>query len=327
MIYSYSKLRSFDHCPLQFRLRYVDRIPAPREGIEAFTGKRVHELLEALYRALLPDPEPPPLADLLALFDTAWERAWHPAVEIVRPEAVVEDYRQMGRRCLATFYRGNWPFGGDRTLGLEVEMEFGLDPGSETGPKLRGIADRVAVNELGELVIHDYKTSTYLPRKEEILADLQLAIYQLGAAEVWPERPDPKLVWHFLAFGRRITVRLGGNGIASKATDIRRGIERIERGVAQNRFPARISKLCRWCSYRAYCPDYAERQGVPVIALPEPAPEPPPAMGESEVESDPTPPRRVSRLELLPLTTSRSRARTSSELEALIARERQLKLI
>jgi len=37
--YSYSKLRSFEHCPLQFRLRYLDRIPAPAEGIEAFNGK------------------------------------------------------------------------------------------------------------------------------------------------------------------------------------------------------------------------------------------------------------------------------------------------
>jgi putative RecB family exonuclease len=331
VIYSYSKLRSFENCPLQFRLRYLDRIPAPAEGIEAFTGKRVHEVLEALYRALLPDPEPPPLEELLELFDVAWDRAWHSAVEIVRPEATVEDYRQMGRRCLATFYRGNWPFAGDRTLGLEVDLEFALDPGTLPGTRLRGVADRVAVNELGELVIHDYKTSTYLPRKEAILADLQLAIYQLGAAELWPDRRDPKLVWHFLAFGRRITVRLGGDGLAWKAKDILRGVGRIEQAIASDRFPARISKLCRWCSYRAYCPEYAERQGVPPIALPAPPPEPPPTQerdgGADRFGLDHERPLPGSRLELRALTQGRGRVRSPAELEALLARERQLKLI
>jgi putative RecB family exonuclease len=326
VIYSYSKLRSFEHCPLQFRLRYLDRIPAPAEGIEAFTGKRVHEVLEALYRALIPDPDPPPLPDLLTLFDAAWDRAWHSAVEIVRPDATVEDYRQMGRRCLATFYRGNWPFTGDRTLGLEVELEFALGPGEEQ--RLRGVADRVAVNELGELVIHDYKTSTYLPRKEAILADLQLAIYQLGAAELWPERRDPKLVWHFLAFGRRITVRLGGTGLDVKSAEIRRAVGRIDQAVVAERFPARISKLCRWCAYRAYCPDYAERQGVPPVALPAPAPEPPPILESPAMAQEGwSRPIDGSRLELGPMTRGRSRVRSSTELEAALARERQLKLI
>ncbi len=216
MIYSYSKLRSFGNCPLQFRFRYLDRIPVEHEGIEAFTGKRVHEVLEALYRALAADPEPPALEALLQLFDAAWERAWHPQVEVVRREATPEDYQRMGKRCLATFYRGNWPFSGDQSLGLEVEMEFDLEREPGAPIQMRGIADRVAANESGELVIHDYKTSTYLPRKEEILADLQLAIYQLGARALWPERRDPKLIWHFLAFGRRVTVRLGGPGIAGQ---------------------------------------------------------------------------------------------------------------
>jgi putative RecB family exonuclease len=328
VIYSYSKLRSFSNCPLQFRFRYLDRIPVEHEGIEAFTGKRVHEVLEALYRALAADPEPPALEALLQLFDAAWERAWHPHVEVVRREATPADYQRMGKRCLATFYRGNWPFSGDRSLGLEVEMEFDLEREPRAPIRMRGIADRVAANESGELVIHDYKTSTYLPRKEEILADLQLAIYQLGARAHWPERRDPKLIWHFLAFGRRVTVRLGGPGIQGKETAIRRQVDGIENAVAAGRLGARVGSLCRWCAYRAYCPDYAEREGVAVLALPPPLPEPPPADRIPRADPVAGAPFGASRLELRPLETrGRRRARGKAALVAIQLAERQLRLI
>lgn len=255
MFYSYSKLRSFEKCPLQFRYRYIERIPTTAESIEAFAGKRVHEVLEALYRALAVEPRPPSLAEILALYDAAFERAWHAEVEVIKADLTPLDYHRLGRRCLATFYRGNWPFAADRTLGLEEEIEFPL--AGPDGPRLTGVIDRVAVAESGDLVIHDYKTSTYLPRKEEILGDLQLAIYELGARARWPEREAAKLVWHFLAFGRRVTVRLGTTGLADKRQEIGRTIGTIERAVLAGDLPARVSPLCRWCAYRSICPAQA----------------------------------------------------------------------
>ena len=48
-IYSHSRLSSFEDCPRKFHYRYVLKIPQETEGIEAFVGKRVHEVLERLY--------------------------------------------------------------------------------------------------------------------------------------------------------------------------------------------------------------------------------------------------------------------------------------
>ena len=48
-VYSHSRLSSFDNCPKQFHFRYVLKIPSETESIEAFLGKRVHEVLERLY--------------------------------------------------------------------------------------------------------------------------------------------------------------------------------------------------------------------------------------------------------------------------------------
>ena len=48
-MYSYSKLNCFKTCPQQYKIIYIDKIKKKDESIEAFMGKRVHEVLEWLY--------------------------------------------------------------------------------------------------------------------------------------------------------------------------------------------------------------------------------------------------------------------------------------
>ena len=48
-LYSHSRLSTFETCRKKFHFRYVLQIPQKTEGIEAFVGKRVHEVLERLY--------------------------------------------------------------------------------------------------------------------------------------------------------------------------------------------------------------------------------------------------------------------------------------
>jgi len=44
-IYSHSRLATYENCPQQYKLRYIDKVELPegaQEGIEAFLGSRVH---------------------------------------------------------------------------------------------------------------------------------------------------------------------------------------------------------------------------------------------------------------------------------------------
>ena len=45
-IYSYSKLNTYKFCPQKYKIHYLDKVRKPNESIEAFMGKRVHEVLE-----------------------------------------------------------------------------------------------------------------------------------------------------------------------------------------------------------------------------------------------------------------------------------------
>ena len=48
-IFSYSQLSTFQTCPQQYKIIYLDGVRKNNESIEAFMGKRVHEVLEWLY--------------------------------------------------------------------------------------------------------------------------------------------------------------------------------------------------------------------------------------------------------------------------------------
>ena len=56
--FSPSSLNCFEKCPKQYWFRYVAKVPVETEGIEAFVGKRVHEVLERLYQFVAEDMVP-----------------------------------------------------------------------------------------------------------------------------------------------------------------------------------------------------------------------------------------------------------------------------
>lgn len=49
--YSHSKISSYENCPFQYKLHYIDKIePETSTTIEAFMGDLVHQTLEMMYK-------------------------------------------------------------------------------------------------------------------------------------------------------------------------------------------------------------------------------------------------------------------------------------
>jgi RecB family exonuclease len=154
LLYSHTRLKTFELCPLQYKLKYLDSIPEPVENIEVFLGKRVHEVLEQLYRTL--DPEKPPrLKELFAIYRAGWDERWNSNVRIVRGDAM-RIYFSYGEKCIQHFYNTFVPFNQSATLHLEHRLEFPLDDAGTRG--IQGYADRISVRTDGVYEIHDYKT-------------------------------------------------------------------------------------------------------------------------------------------------------------------------
>jgi putative RecB family exonuclease len=286
-VYSHSRLASFEECPRKFHYRYVQKLPAELESIEAFLGKRVHEVLERLHgftrRGLVPS-----LAKVIDRFRALWEAGVAaPRIRIARAGTRPEQYRANGERCLTNYYRRNYPFDHGETLGIEERIAFELGAGE--GYRVQGVIDRLVRAPDDAIEIHDYKTGQRVPRQEQLDRDRQLALYQLGLTGRFGEGQPIRLVWHYLLSDQLRTSTRTPEELASLRRDT---IELIDRIRAERRFEPVPSALCRWCEYREICPASgasADAEGAPRIdreahrSLPGPPTVPPPATASGQL--------------------------------------------
>ena len=107
--YSHSQLSTYETCPHQYRLAYIEKIKTETEGIEAFMGSRVHDALEKLYRDLKVT-KLNTLEELLSFYHQSWEKNWNEMVQIIRKEYSAEDYLRLGEKCIADYYKRYFPF-------------------------------------------------------------------------------------------------------------------------------------------------------------------------------------------------------------------------
>lgn len=246
--YSHSQLSTYETCPHQYRLHYIEKIKVDTEGIEAFMGSRVHDALEKLYRDLKMT-KLNTLEEILSYYHLCWEKNWSPAVQIIRKEYSPEDYRRLGERCLRDYYRRYYPFDQGRTLGLEETIYFPLE--ENRGYWIRGVIDRLTLVDQSVIEIHDYKTSGKLPTQREVEKDRQLAFYQMGVNGRWKDIKEIKLIWHYLVFDVEIQSQRTEEELQRLREET---IELIQRIESDREFSPKEGPLCDWCDYQGLCP-------------------------------------------------------------------------
>ena len=256
--FSPSSLACFENCPKQYHFRYVEPIDVEHEGIEAFVGKRVHEVLERLYdfvgKGMLPS-----LARVIWRYHQNFGAQFDAArVRIVREGTEPDWYRAAGARGLENYYRRHYPFDADKTLGLEHKVRFALD--SEGRYALRGIIDRLVEARDGTLEIHDFKTGRRVPSQDELDRDRQLGLYELAVRERHPDAGEVRLVWHFVVPDQvRTSTRT-----AAQRDSLREATARtIDQIRSEQEWAPRPSGLCGWCEFRAHCPAFGGMRPEP----------------------------------------------------------------
>ncbi|MAH32868.1 MAG: PD-(D/E)XK nuclease family protein [Candidatus Woesearchaeota archaeon] len=245
--YSHSKLGTFETCKLQYKFSYIDKLKVPQEDtVETFLGSRAHEALEKLYKDLK-FQKLLSLKELLAYYNKLWKENWNDTVKINKKEYSEENYRLMGEKYLADYYKRYKPFDQGKVLGLET-LDF-LDLGK--GYKFHVRIDRLVDIGNGVYEVHDYKTNNSLPKQEKLDEDRQLAMYSLWVKNQFKDLKKVRLVWHFLAFDREMESSRTASELEDLKKDVLKKIKEIENS---KKFPANKTALCDWCNFQSICP-------------------------------------------------------------------------
>ena len=239
-----SRASDYKRCPLQYRLRAIDKIPEPSTEAQV-KGTLVHAVLEEMF---------------------AWpreERTYPAAVKRLKPnwekmreedpscaEPVADEYQLLvdARTLLRGYFTMENPLGFDAHA-QEMPVDFTLP----NGVPVRGFIDRVDIAPTGEVRVVDYKTGKKpLPRYSQD-AQFQMRFYALVYWRMFGVVPT-QLKLMYLKVMDSMILAPSREELEYFERDLAELWWKIEADGKSGNFRPQQSKLCGWCAFQHLCP-------------------------------------------------------------------------
>jgi DNA helicase-2/ATP-dependent DNA helicase PcrA len=230
---SYSQINTYENCPLQYKYRYVLKVPTQPSHALSF-GITIHDTLRDFHRKQL--FQEVSCENLYKMYEANWQPLGY----------MDEEHRKLrfedGKKLLKKYYTDNKA---KKVKHLYLEKSFTLNI---DGLKFYGRIDRVDKLENGGVEIIDYKTGKTKSQKE-VDKDAQVGFYAIGAQEALNLQPE-KLTYYFLESGEKVSTTRNQKQLNAQK---QKAIETVEK-MRQGDFEAKPSMLCKWCDYEDICP-------------------------------------------------------------------------
>jgi putative RecB family exonuclease len=241
-----SKVSSFRSCPLAFRFSVIDRLPEPSSPATV-KGTLVHRALERLFWEH--DQGARSLPAALLQLEYAWVEIQTDeeflSLELSEEEAT--DFLADAAELVRRYFELENPDEA-RAIGVELLLEAEFE-----GMLLRGIIDRLDVDESGDLVVVDYKTGRAPSQMQESGRLGPVHTYALLCERVLGRRPARV---RLLYLRDRLAIETVPTEQSARGTGIRTNAvwTAINRACELEDFRPNPSGLCRYCSFRHLCP-------------------------------------------------------------------------
>ena len=247
-----TKVSSFTDCPLAFRFTTIDKLPEPPSP-QKVKGTLVHGALEGLFwnhpngtrsRSVAHEELATAWAELQSDPEfSALELSPDETSEFfVDAQVLVDNYFELEDPDRV------------RTVGVELGLEMNLGD-----MRLRGIIDRLDLNDDGQLVVVDYKTGRAPSERFERSKLIGVSIYALLCEHLLGRSPVEVRLLH-LRDPLAITAVPTEQSMRGQRQRTVAVWTAIERACAHEDFRPRPSALCRFCHFQTLCPAFG---GVP----------------------------------------------------------------
>ena len=245
-----SRAGDFMTCPLMYRFRTIDRLPEVPSP-DAVRGTVVHKVLEDLFDLPALERTPEQAAEMLV-------PAWDALLEV--EPALAEMFGGAGPDLAAWMTSCRTVL--DRYFTLEdprrlepAERELYVEALLDSKLLLRGFVDRIDVAPDGRIRVVDYKTSKAPGPDYEAKALFQMKFYALV---IWKVRGVVPAMLQLVYLGNGEILRYEPDEADLLATE--RKVEALWKAIrlaeeTREWLPS-PSKLCDWCSYKAFCPAF-----------------------------------------------------------------------
>jgi len=247
--YSHSRVSTYENCPYQFKLKYIDKIKVDiSTTIEAFMGGLVHQTLEKLYKDKKFQKKITK-AGLIKFYNDLWKKEFSEDILIVKKDYTEENYRKMGEKYITDYYDRMQPFEQMTILGIETEDKITLPDGNQWHVRI----DKLGCDDEGNYYVCDFKTNARMKDQEEADEDRQLAMYSVWVKDKFKDAKSVKLIWHMLAFNKDAVSERSDEQLEKLQQEV---IEKIKEIESATEFPRNQTALCDYCVYKEMCPSF-----------------------------------------------------------------------
>ncbi|MDO8581500.1 MAG: PD-(D/E)XK nuclease family protein, partial [bacterium] len=267
--FSYTQVKAFETCPLQYKFAHILRIPVRGRFTFSF-GKSMHATLQKFFQRIMDGANKeqqdlfeskvksptafggapqnavgnskltiPSLDELLKIYDECWIPDWYES------KKHAEEYYAKGKEVLKGFYaahEGKWP------MPIALEQPFTMKVGEYTIKGVIDRIDRVVVQGKPGVGIVDYKTGN-VPKSERDIEREQLYLYQMAIEETMHETPASLTYYYF--DGQK---QFEFIGTKEEIAAVRERMRTTIDAITKSDFAATPSpQKCKHCDFREIC--------------------------------------------------------------------------
>lgn len=241
---SYSQIETFKICPLQYKYRYLVRIPTPPSAAASF-GQTIHETMKDFYQRAIAGQKPGK-NDLLEILKENWSSLGYTS------KSQEERMKKEGQKILTGYFEKSFD---PKKLPKALEQIFTVKISS--GLKIGGKIDRIDETELG-IEIVDYKTGQ-ISAKKDITNDVQLTVYALVAADgvlesmgILRKTPQPEEIKvSFYFFGNQ--EKISSVRTKDQLEQAKKELLEIAQNISKSEFLPTPSRMCDFCDFKLLC--------------------------------------------------------------------------
>jgi len=246
---SFSRIRTYQNCPLRHYFRYVAGLPEDTVSASLVFGSAVHASLEHHFRELLIGNSPPDIGQLLTAYDAEWENRTN-EISLGRDDDPGK-LRDTARRMLTAFQSHALSQPTGQILAVEESLSGELLPGL---PPLLGRVDLI-VETPDELIISDWKTSRSRWSPEQVEdASEQLLLYADLARDFAPGKPIRTQIAVLTKSKETSIEQFSQRFDAIRLARTKRVIGRVQQAIDNEVFyPAPSPMSCGSCPFREPC--------------------------------------------------------------------------
>ena len=234
----YTHIESFRRCPLQYKYRYVIKIPVPTSAVLGF-GDIMHKSMQEFYQQVMKG-EHPTKEMLLLIYENKWKSNGFMS------KAYENDMKKHGEGLLMEYFEKGYD---PKTKTIAVEQGFKIKISKDI--TLGGRIDRVDRKPDGKLEIIDYKTGA-APKKRDASEDFQLSLYALAATDkgVFGEKPENIIVSFYFFEGQE---RMSGTRSKEQLETVKEEILETAQAIGISEFQPTPGMYCAFCEFRLLC--------------------------------------------------------------------------